>query len=805
MRVRKFLAFFLLSGCLFAQSWSGQSSGDARIVPPYRFCVGPDNGSDACFIQGGSGIARLDSGKLDFRMLNTTVAGLPSAALNPERIYVVTDASISGSCTIGGGTNLALCRSNGAAWQAIGDGTGGGGGNVDPGITQGQLPSWTISGNKYSPQTKSYIDMRDLYDCSYATDSASALNTAWANGASGVDGSQQTFPVGCHLKLTSTVTVQNHTGFLWRGYSSPGAGGAPALGAPTLSYCGTAGGTVLNMQFANSPTLENLVIDGQGTGCANGAGAGIVFDKTGPGTANTTFGVLRNLQVNAGVAGTHNSAFIGINFSPVSSNNVEDFLIDHSFIYCQTAFANINTETTVGMQFNTFNTKEEQINATNVSGCHSGIVTGPGGLRITGGDFGNNGSDIVWTGNADPMVIDDITSEGSAQAFTTPGGGGGNFPNLISNSHFAPSSRAATNASTVSIGDTNNQTTWTLINNGWDDPSTYTGITGAFPYSSNQNNHVVMVNNNFVGGGNGETLGSSFSVSPTGNSAFILPNGHNFGADYVNIHGGYLRVGGNFAQGGNEDMGYGFYSSLGSDVPGLAYNNSGADGANSGGLSLGRDSMYLANANVVMKGVWPVPTQTIYCSVSGTPGSTRYNVRVFGKDAAGNRSGWIDYVGNAGACINAQATFSVSNFVTIVWQPVAGEANGYDVVLMNPASSSTQGWLAGSTAHGTTTLTVTSGPGAFNYVFPNYYDTAKTTINGRFQIADMGTCTMSAGTCTGQTLKATYAAAPLCFASWNGSGTLTGILSVPSTTGTVTPASSVNTDTAHVNWACYGN
>lgn len=576
-------------------------------------------------------------------------------------------------------------------------------------------------------QTKPFIDMRDLYDCSYATDSATALNTAWANGASGVDGSQQTFPIGCHIKLGSTFTVQNHTGFLWRGFSSPGAGGTPGLGAPTLSYCGTAGGTVLNMQYANSPTLENLIIDGKGAGCSNGAGFGIVFDKTGPGSANTTFGVLRNVQVSGGVGGSHNSAFVGLNFNPVSSQNGEDFLIDHSFIYCQSG-VNIGTETTVGIQFNQFNNKSEQIFNSNVIGCNVGLNTGPGGVRINGGDWTGNEVDVAWGGNSDPFVLDNFTSENSPQSISTPGGGGGSFPNMIANSHFSPGNSASATHCTVSLGDTSNSGVWTFINNGFDDPTfSYDNVSGSFPICSNQNNHLVMMNDNFVGAKAGESL---TTVIESGNSQFILPNGHNFGADYSVIHGGYFRVGGNFTQAGNEDMGYGFLSSLGSDVTGLAYNNSSADGNNAGGLSIGRDAMYLADANIVLKGVWPVPSQTVTCTVNGTAGSTRYSVKIFAKDGSGNRSGWVDYVGNAAACINAQATFSAGNSLTISWNPVAGETNGYDVVLMNPAASTTQGWLAGATSHGTTTLTVTSGPGSYSYSFPNYYDSAKTTING---------------------------------------------------------------------------
>jgi hypothetical protein len=76
---------------------------------------------------------------------------------------------------------------------------------------------------------------------------------------------------------------------------------------------------------------------------------------------------------------------------------------------------------------------------------------------------------------------------------------------------------------------------------------------------------------------------------------------------------------------------------------------------------------------------------------------------------------------------------------------------------------------------------------------------------GGLRIRDQGSCTMSFGACPAQTLGHTYASPPNCIAAWNGSGTLTGRLKVPSTTTTVTPNSTTNTDTAQVNWVCFGN
>jgi hypothetical protein len=77
-------------------------------------------------------------------------------------------------------------------------------------------------------------------------------------------------------------------------------------------------------------------------------------------------------------------------------------------------------------------------------------------------------------------------------------------------------------------------------------------------------------------------------------------------------------------------------------------------------------------------------------------------------------------------------------------------------------------------------------------------------LNSRLRLQDQGTCTMAAGTCTAQALGSTYASAPLCFLTWTGSGTLTGILKCATTTTTVTPSSTVGTDTAVMNWFVFG-
>lgn len=66
-----------------------------------------------------------------------------------------------------------------------------------------------------------------------------------------------------------------------------------------------------------------------------------------------------------------------------------------------------------------------------------------------------------------------------------------------------------------------------------------------------------------------------------------------------------------------------------------------------------------------------------------------------------------------------------------------------------------------------------------------------------------GQCTMNGTTgCAAQSFGFTFAAVPKCFGTWTGGGALAGRLSVPSTTTTVTPASTTAADTAVINYGC---
>jgi len=80
----------------------------------------------------GKGFFRYNphTGKLDYygAIKSTTIGSLPTAASgNAGEMYLVTDGSTAADCTSGGGSTYNVCVSNGSAWVAVGDGTGGAG------------------------------------------------------------------------------------------------------------------------------------------------------------------------------------------------------------------------------------------------------------------------------------------------------------------------------------------------------------------------------------------------------------------------------------------------------------------------------------------------------------------------------------------------------------------------------------------------------------------------------------------------------------------------------------------------------
>lgn len=67
-----------------------------------------------------------------------------------------------------------------------------------------------------------------------------------------------------------------------------------------------------------------------------------------------------------------------------------------------------------------------------------------------------------------------------------------------------------------------------------------------------------------------------------------------------------------------------------------------------------------------------------------------------------------------------------------------------------------------------------------------------------------GTCPMTSGQCAAITFATAYKTTPTCSVTWTGTGTLTGFLASQRTSSGLQPKSSVNSDSAVVDWKCQG-
>lgn len=120
---------------LFAAGFAGaqERGGVAPIIsgPNAKVCFESkvNAGPDVCIQRTAAGIVQVTNGISNtgglIGIASSTVAALPAASsVSAGTLQAVTDASAQGSCTVGGGTQLALCRSNGSSWVSIGDGGG---------------------------------------------------------------------------------------------------------------------------------------------------------------------------------------------------------------------------------------------------------------------------------------------------------------------------------------------------------------------------------------------------------------------------------------------------------------------------------------------------------------------------------------------------------------------------------------------------------------------------------------------------------------------------------------------------------
>src|SRR5262249_40971127 len=141
-------------------------------------------------------------------------------------------------------------------------------------------------------QTKLELDVRDYgVDCTFRRDSSGALNTITAD--SSTNGRAITFPPGCHVRLANTWLIKNLSGFTIRGTSGAGNNGYYRTNVPTITWSGSRGGTMIDMEYVDGFVVENMAFEGDGI-----AAVGINIDRhVGGGTVNTTDGLFRRIQM----------------------------------------------------------------------------------------------------------------------------------------------------------------------------------------------------------------------------------------------------------------------------------------------------------------------------------------------------------------------------------------------------------------------------------------------------------------------------------------------------------------------------
>lgn len=222
-------------------------------------------------------------------------------------------------------------------------------------------------------------------------------------------------------------------------------------------------------------------------------------------------------------------------------------------------------------------------------------------------------------------------------------------------------------------------------------------------------------------------------------------------------------------------------------------NQTGGSAKGACALYLNRTSLggFISGALGTDNGGWAI------CGATGA-GLTNYNIIAYGGGHAQNGGGFF----RLSSLKSTTADIWAANFGTI-----SGTNNSSNRIVL--ADSENASALIANN-HLTSTMVCVHGACTYSDLDVNggtrfNGNVSLSAGNGGLKLKDQGQCTMRYGACPAQSLGHTYAAAPQCFWSWTGRGILTGQVKMLTSLSAVTPTSTVNRDTAEVNWICYGN
>src|ERR1039458_1702408 len=252
-------------------------------------------------------------------------------------------------------------------------------------------------------QNKAVLNARDYgVTCSGTTDDTTAMQNA-INAACTFSTTPKTLilPIGCAVRLSSTLTIAHCAGLTIDGGQSQGQAslGGGTGGPATFLWYGTTGVPMITINQTRDSIFKNFsMFPNASSNRVNGASGCLLIDAIAPVTGIVTNNSFEDLQCNNGSA---NSRFIGFDICPTAPGNCEAQNFDRITIGCSYYTPTSITSNGVGIGYEGTGGAEpyfEHIHWIEETYCSKGIDieggTGTNVLDIDGGLMGGNYTDL---------------------------------------------------------------------------------------------------------------------------------------------------------------------------------------------------------------------------------------------------------------------------------------------------------------------------------------------------------------------------------------------------------------------------
>ena len=167
-------------------------------------------------------------------------------------------------------------------------------------------------------------------DCTGGSDST----TAFQNAVNAMpDGRTLWFPVGCQMKLSSTITIRSRANVAFRS-TSPGGVGSCNGKVPQILWTAS-GGTVFDFEYVDVPWIDGLSF--LVSGASAYADTFLKFDRSGSNPHNKTGTAGRVYNSCFSNASNTTADFAAIYIAPTTGENEEDYIVDNISVSCSTS------------------------------------------------------------------------------------------------------------------------------------------------------------------------------------------------------------------------------------------------------------------------------------------------------------------------------------------------------------------------------------------------------------------------------------------------------------------------------------